>query len=416
MNDEFDDYPFFSDEERDLLEMAQVAFQQGDLVHALELGEAWLEDHPLDVEAMHLCALAAVGQGDESKAMALYRKALRFEPAHGTLHHNIGALLERRKDYVNALYHLRRALELQPDFPEIYLNLGNVLDALGQSEEALVMYQEALRRLPDTDDVYFNRGCTLNRMGRYQESLASFEAILQGDPDNAAALNGKGLALVGLERDEEAIEAFSAAIRCAPNSTLYLYNRALALRGKQRLKEALHDLDKALIIDAEFLEASLQKAEVLHELGQWDESWQVLTTAGIPDPARPEIACCRGLLLESQGDLNGALMALEQCLISFPNDRKALGHKGLILMALGRYDEAILCFNAVLAQGENPEIAYRRACIYAQQGQVRKAVQSLGQAAAHDPAKLLAAQTDTAFDTVRESASFRRLFKKYHLT
>lgn len=415
MNDEFDDYPFFSDEERDLMEMAQIAFQQGDLVHALELGEAWLEDHPLDVEAMHLCALVAAGQGDESKAMALYRKALRFEPAHGTLHHNIGALLERRKEYAQALYHLQRALELQPDFPEIYMNLGNVLDALGQSEKALEMYREALRRLPDTDDVYFNQGCTLNRMGRYAESLASFETILQNNSDNAAALNGKGLALVGLGRDEEAIEVFSAAIRCAPNSTLYLYNRALALRGQQRLQEALHDLEKALIIDAGFLEASLQKVEVLHELGQWDASWQALATAGLPDPARPEIACCRGLLLESQGDLNGALMELEQCLVSFPNDRKALGHKGLVLMELGRYDEAILCFNAVLAQGENPEIAYRRACIYAQQGQVRKAVQSLGQAAAHDPTKLLAAQTDTAFDAVRESPSFRRLFKKFHL-
>ncbi len=412
MNDEFDDYPIFSDEERDLLEMAQLAFQQGDLVHALELGEAWLEEHPLDVEAMHLCALAAAGQGDESKAMALYRKALRFEPAHGTLHHNIGALLERRKEYEQALYHLKRALELQPDFPEIYMNLGNVYDALGRSEEALAMYREALRRLPETDDVYFNQGCTLNRLGRYPESLASFETILTGDPDNAPALNGKGLALVGLGHNEEAIETFSAAIRCAPNSSLYLYNRALTLRAQQRLQDALDDLDKALIIDAEFLEASLQKAEILHELGRWDESWQALAAAGISDPARPEIACCRGLLLESQGDLNGALMALEQCLTSFPDDRRALGHKGLVLMELGRYDEAILCFNAVLAQGENPEIAYRRACIYAQQGQVRKAVQSLGQAAAHDPTKLLDAQTDRAFDAVRESPSFRRLFKK----
>jgi tetratricopeptide (TPR) repeat protein len=415
MNDEFDDYPFFSDEEHDLLEMAQVAFAQGNLAQALELGEAWLEDHPLDVEAMHLCALAAASQRDENKAMALYRKALRLEPAHGTLHHNVGALLERRKEYAQALHHLQRALELQPDFPEIYINLGNVLDALGRGEEALAMYQEALRRLPETDDVYFNQGCTLNRMGRYQEALESFEAVLQGDPRSAAALNGKGLALTGLDRDEEAIAAFSKAIETGPDSTLYRYNRALALRGQQRPQDALRDLDKALEIDPGFLEAALQKAEVLHELGQWDASWQTLAAVEKPDSARPEIACCRGLLLEGQGDLNGALDALEQCLASFPDDRRALGHKGLVLMELGRYDEAILCFNAVLDQGENPDIAYRRACIYARQGLVRKAVQSLGQAAAHDPAKLLAAQTDAAFDAVRETPSFRRLFKKFHL-
>lgn len=415
MNEEFDEYALFSDDERDLLEMAQLAFQQGDLSHALELGEAWLEDHPLDVNAMHLCALAAAGLGDEPKALALYRKALRLEPGDGPLHHNLGALLERRREYAQALFHLRRALQLQPDFPEIYINLGNVLDALGQGEEALDMYREARRRLPETTDVYFNEGCTLNRLGRYREALASFEEVLRREPRNAPALNGQGLALIGLGRDAEALTAFSAAIGVVPDSPLYHYNRALALRGQQQLQEALGDLDRTLEIDPDFFEAVLQKAEVQHHLGLWEASWQTLAHAEKLRPDRPEIVCCRGLLLESQGDLKGALVAWEQCLTCFPDDRRALGHKGLVLMELGRLDEAVRCFDAVLEQGENPDIAYRRACIFARQGQIRKAAQSLGQAAARDPAKLLAAQTDTAFDEVRETPSFKRLFKKYHL-
>lgn len=415
MNDEFNDFPFFPDEERDLPELAQRALQQGELDQALELGETWLESHPLDVDAMHLCALAAAGLGDELKALTLYRKALLLEPAHGPLHHNLGALLEKRKDYLQALSHLRRAMVLQPDFPEIYINLGNVLDALGQSEEALAMYREAIRRQPETGDVFFNQGCALNRLGRYREALESFDAVLLQDPGSASALNGKGLALIGLGYDEEAIAAFSAAIELTPDSTLYRYNRALALRGQQRLLEALQELDEILNVDANYIDAVLQKAEVLHQLGREQEGWAALKKAEELDPEHPEIPCCRGLLLKSQGDLTGALQAVEQCLGHFPDDRKALGQKGLILMELGRLDEAALCFNAVLEQGENADIAYRMACIYARQGQVRKAAKSLDQAAARDPEKLRAAQTDTAFDTVRETPSFKRLFKKFHL-
>jgi len=42
MNDEYDDLSFFPDDEAELRELAQRAFQQGDLPQALELAEAWL--------------------------------------------------------------------------------------------------------------------------------------------------------------------------------------------------------------------------------------------------------------------------------------------------------------------------------------------------------------------------------------
>jgi tetratricopeptide (TPR) repeat protein len=239
--------------------------------------------------------------------------------------------------------------------------------------------------------------------------------VLRQEPDNGPALNGAGLALTGLGRSAEAGASFSRAISAAPENSLYRYNRALAFRGQQRLREALEDLDSILDRDPRFLEAVLQKAEVLHQLGMWDESMRTLETAGQFYPDHPELAFCRGVLLKSQGEPEGALRALDLCLARSPGHRRALSQKGLVLMELGRLDEAANCFDTVLEQGDNPEIAYRRACIYARQGLVQKAVQSLGMAAAHDPEKLLAARTEAAFDAVRESPSFRRLFKKYHL-
>ena len=415
MNDEFDEFFYESGDEQDPLEMAQIAFQRNELAEAVEYAEAWLEEHPLDVEALHVCAPACAGLGDDAQALALYRKALSLAPGHGLLHHNIGALLEKRKHYDQALHHLRQAMALQPDFPETYINLGNVLDAMGQGEEALRMYREALRRLPDTADVYFNLGCTLNRLGRFQEALASFRTVLTSEPGSAAALNGQGLALAGLGRGDEAVAALSAAVEAAPEAPLYRYNRALALRSRNRLQDALDDLDEVLRIDPCFLEAFLQKAEIFQILERWQESRRMLAAAEECYPAHPDILCCRGLLLKNQGSVDDALAALNQSLEKAPDHRKALSLKGLLLMEMGSLEEAVSCFNRVLEQGDNPDIAYRRACIYARQGQIRKAAQSLGQAAARDPGKLLAAKTDEAFDAVRETPSFRRLFKKFHL-
>ena len=136
MDEEFEDFIEF--EENGRLELAQVSLDRGDDETAIELGEEYLEKHPLNSEALNICAVAATNLLDYAKALALYRTALTYDPKNGAIHHNFGVLLEKLGSLDEALEHLNSSLELQPDFPEAYINRGNILDEMGRTRKSVV--------------------------------------------------------------------------------------------------------------------------------------------------------------------------------------------------------------------------------------------------------------------------------------
>jgi len=56
----------------------------------------------------------------------------------------------------------------------------------------------------------------------------------------------------------------------------------------------------------------------------------------------------RGRKLLEEGNFNDALAFFEQALLQNPNDPDLWNNKGVVLRSLGRYDEAIDCFNKSL--------------------------------------------------------------------
>jgi tetratricopeptide (TPR) repeat protein len=412
MNEEFDDLEDFFDQEGfdDRLELAQMSLDQGDSEEALELVEDFLEDHPFDVEALNICAVAATNLQDEVKAMAIYRKALRLDPKNGAIHHNYGVLLDRLGRHREALDHLRKALKFQPDFPEAYVNLGNVLDELGETPEALKMYDEALKRRPDSADAYFNKGHALNRMGRYVEAEECFRAALVMEPNEPACLNGRAFSLAGLGRDEEAVACYNRAIGRERGNPNYFFNRGLSLVRLGRFEEALSDFEAALEAEPSFFEALLEKGNVLMELQRFDETREILEEAAQREPLSAEPPFYLALLLERQGNREAALGALEESLRIDPDSIHTLNNKGSVLMDLGRLDEAMTCFDAILERTDVYPLAhYNRACIFARKGRTADAVRALSKASRLEPHFLSDAQVDADFDPIREKPSFKKL-------
>jgi tetratricopeptide (TPR) repeat protein len=413
MDEEFDDLDdFFEDEDDERLELAQMALDRGENETALDLIEEYLEDHPFDVEALNICAVAATNLEDEIKALGLYQKALRMDPKNGAIHHNYGVLLDRLGRRELAQIHLRKALEYQPDFPEAYVNLGNVLDEMGETAEALAMYDEALKRRPDSADAYFNKGHALNRMGRYAEALNCFSEALFMEPQEPTSLNGAGYALAGLGRDEEAIDFYTRALARDTGNPHVFFNRGLSRMRLEQFQEALTDFDETLALEPEFFDALVEKANVLLELGRFDEARQILALAEERDPACPEPPFYLALICEREGDHEGALVALEESLARDPDSIHSLNNKGSVLMDLGRLDEALGCFEAILERTDIYPLAhYNRACIYALQGKIADAVRALSQASRLEPHFLQDAAEDPDFEGIRHRPSFQKLIR-----
>jgi tetratricopeptide (TPR) repeat protein len=407
------DYTDFAEEDDTRLLQAHRALNQGDDALALELAEDYLAEFPLNVDALNLCAVAAGNVGDGAKALALYGKALLLDPGNGAMHYNFGMLLHQMDLRQAALWHLQRALELQPDFPEIYLSLGNILDEAGRPAEALPLFAEALRRAaPNVVDVYFSQGCALNRLERFAEALDCFDRVLRLQPRSAPAWNGRGYALSGLGKESQALKSFRQAARLAPEIAGFHFNCALSLSRMGQDDAALRQFDRAWERDRDFWPAVWEKILLLMRLGRLEKAEAALSEVKKNAAKRCEWHYCLGLLRAAGEDWLAALASLDRCLALEPDALFAQKEKGRVLMALGRLDEALRCFDAVLELAEgDPQVDYHRACVLARQGRPRLAIQALSRAADGDPGFLQAAAFDHAFDGVRNLPSFQRLFK-----
>jgi tetratricopeptide (TPR) repeat protein len=80
-------------------------------------------------------------------------------------------------------------------------------------------------------------------------------------------------------------------------------------------------------------------------------------------------------------------------------------------MDLGRLDEALACFDAILERTSRYPLAhYNRACVLARLGKVGETVKELSLAAAEDRQFLEDALDDPDFERIRQTTAFRRLF------
>ncbi|RMF45056.1 MAG: tetratricopeptide repeat protein, partial [Deltaproteobacteria bacterium] len=102
-----------------------------------------------------------------------------------------------------------------------------------------------------------------------------------------------------------------------------------------------------------------------------------------------------------------------RCLRIDPEFGMARNNRGNLLLKLGRLDEALACFDALLAESSDLAIAhYNRACVMARKRQVREAVRSLEQAIAREPGFLRDALNDPDFDAIRQRPTFKALLQR----
>ena len=93
-----------------------------------------------------------------------------------------------------------------------------------------------------------------------------------------------------------------------------------------------------------------------------------------------------GQLMESQGDLNGALKQYQAALKLDPNHKNALFRTGLVYTAQKNYSEALLFWRRYLKATNNSSAAYNNlALCYEQAGQINDAEQAYKAGIARDP-------------------------------
>jgi Tfp pilus assembly protein PilF len=174
---------------------AILAQESGDDARAEALLREALRIDPASTEAMSRLFQMKRKKGSEASLEPDIRRALSMNPT-SVLHHNwLGLILERREDATGAESEFKTALGTAPDFGGTMANLGALYGRTGRLEEAVTVLSRALRIDGSDVECRVNLGAALGKLGRTDEALAVMEkGRVAGTPGPPELLNAMAVA------------------------------------------------------------------------------------------------------------------------------------------------------------------------------------------------------------------------------
>jgi DNA-binding SARP family transcriptional activator/Tfp pilus assembly protein PilF len=286
------------DRERTLLR-AQVESWRGNREASVHLVNAYLVEHPTDIEALRHVAYDYLRLERHAEAAAIYRRLLRLDSTSASL----------------------------------LINLATVEKGLGALDSALAHYRQAFRVAPqlETENSNLNHeyGSTYVRLGMLDSARAVFARMLPGSR-SVRARGLRSLAFLAMDRGRygEAADMLQQAIplnQAERAGTSELRNRLLlatALGQTGATEAARAQLDAAYAVATGFDADPI----LLYWLGKalcrnGDATRAAALLAQLDAnrhpanvPARAASAALQGEILAAQGDARAALPHLEQAL------------------------------------------------------------------------------------------------------
>ena len=134
------------------------------------------------------CALATSVQISHWRnTSSLFLHALEVTQNNYVADNALGKAFEKNGDNARALVLYREAVRIEPRYAVSQFNLGISLIGFGQKDEAFEHLVAAARLAPDNADAQFNLGVFFSQNGRWADAARCFETTLKLRPDFAPA-------------------------------------------------------------------------------------------------------------------------------------------------------------------------------------------------------------------------------------
>lgn len=228
----------------------------------------------------------AYQQGDLTKAVALYRRAVAAAPQEAPLWYDLGCLQGLNQNNAQAKKTFLRVLRLKPSFAQAHDALGQLAEQEGQPEQAKAAYEKAhtlepyhplfIRHLAylalrnkntkeahqqlknlvtvDPSDTEARYQLGLLEMENHAPDLAitQFQAIVTADLHHVGAWNGLGLAYARIGEMGKAVEALETARKLKPENPATHSNLGLIAAKQEKWDAARSAWKQALDLAPHF--------------------------------------------------------------------------------------------------------------------------------------------------------------------
>lgn len=132
-------------------------------------------------------AKEAEAAGNLSDAEARYQSILQIAPRLAAAYNNLGALYLRQREFPKAASALEQGLKINPNMPSATALLGIAKYEMGDYKDAQARLEAAVRANPKDDNAQLYLANSLIQLGEFEAASARLEQIAHRQPQNQEA-------------------------------------------------------------------------------------------------------------------------------------------------------------------------------------------------------------------------------------
>jgi tetratricopeptide (TPR) repeat protein len=217
-------------------------------------------------------AQIAERQDNSEKALAYLVAAKQRAPLDPEVLFEFGKVCLERNLVDDALPALTKAVELQPDNDSYVYVLGSANVARGHLPDALKLFQQLQRKHPHDAVLAYAIGAVYYLQGKFGEAEAALRQSLAVQPDQVAASYYLALTYDAMGDDDRAIPIFRDLLKANPRHAPSYVKLGTILVREHQYEEAQQNLEQAVSLDPDSVEAHYQLGLLLRRLGKSSES------------------------------------------------------------------------------------------------------------------------------------------------
>ena len=120
-------------------------------------------------------AISLALNGDSDEAVQTWKKSLALKPNDSGAETDLGTELFQNGHVDEGLQHLRRAVALDPNLADAHNHLGLALQQTGQLDSAIPEFQSSVKLFPSSVEFHYNLGAALDAHGDTAAAIAALE-------------------------------------------------------------------------------------------------------------------------------------------------------------------------------------------------------------------------------------------------